>query len=67
MAAPGMYFPARPPRGQCVTRNTFEDGTALYLAVCEQGLEGIVAKRSAGLLAPGESGRYGGRRSRHMH
>jgi ATP-dependent DNA ligase len=32
----------------------FEDGTALFPAVCEQGLEGIVAKRLDERYRPGE-------------
>jgi bifunctional non-homologous end joining protein LigD len=33
---------------------TFEDGQALYDAVCERGLEGIVAKRERDPYRPGE-------------
>lgn len=33
---------------------TFEDGEALFAAVCERGLEGVVAKRTAGTYRPGE-------------
>jgi bifunctional non-homologous end joining protein LigD len=39
----------------CTTSDTFDDGHALYQAVCEQGLEGIVAKRSAGAYRPGSA------------
>jgi bifunctional non-homologous end joining protein LigD len=38
------------------TSETFEDGQALYAAVCEQGLEGVVAKKHSGLYRPGERG-----------
>lgn len=41
--------------GHCVTPDAFEDGHALYQAVCEQGLE-VVAKRSASLYRPGQRG-----------
>jgi bifunctional non-homologous end joining protein LigD len=40
----------------CITPDTFEDGPALYAAVCEQGLEGMVAKRSASTYRPGQRG-----------
>ena len=36
------------------TAETFDDGPALFAAVAEQGLEGIVAKRSSGAYGPGE-------------
>jgi bifunctional non-homologous end joining protein LigD len=36
------------------TPDTFEDGLALYQAVCERGLEGIVAKSRRGRYRPGE-------------
>jgi bifunctional non-homologous end joining protein LigD len=42
--------------GHCLTPDTFDDGHALYQAVCEQGLEGVVAKRSASLYRPGQRG-----------
>ena len=32
----------------------FDDGRALFAAVCEQGLEGVVAKRRDSLYRPGE-------------
>jgi bifunctional non-homologous end joining protein LigD len=35
---------------------TFEDGEALYAAVCERGLEGVVAKRERDPYVPGERG-----------
>jgi bifunctional non-homologous end joining protein LigD len=34
----------------------FDDEPALFSAVCEQGLEGIVAKRRDSLYRPGERG-----------
>ena len=40
----------------CTTPETFDDGHALYQAVCEQGLEGVVAKRSATTYRPGQRG-----------
>jgi bifunctional non-homologous end joining protein LigD len=33
---------------------TFEDGEALFAAVCERGLEGVVAKRDRDPYRPGE-------------
>jgi ATP-dependent DNA ligase len=33
---------------------TFEDGEALFAAVCERGLEGVVAKRQRDPYRPGE-------------
>src|SRR5215207_3586578 len=33
---------------------TFEDGAALFAAVCERGLEGVVAKRERDTYRPGE-------------
>ena len=33
---------------------TFEDGDALFAAVCERGLEGVVAKRERDPYRPGE-------------
>jgi bifunctional non-homologous end joining protein LigD len=38
------------------TPETFEDGPALFNAVCAHELEGVVAKRRAGLYRPGERG-----------
>jgi|SRR5512132_762402 bifunctional non-homologous end joining protein LigD len=38
------------------TPETFEDGEALFEAICERELEGIVAKRVAGVYRPGERG-----------
>jgi ATP-dependent DNA ligase len=39
-----------------MTPDTFADGPELYAAVCEHGLEGIVAKRSASTYRPGQRG-----------
>jgi bifunctional non-homologous end joining protein LigD len=36
------------------TSETFEDGITLYAAVCEQGLEGVVAKKDSDPYRPGE-------------
>ena len=33
---------------------TFEDGEALFAAVCQRGLEGVVAKREQDAYRPGE-------------
>jgi bifunctional non-homologous end joining protein LigD len=38
------------------TPETFDDGAALFEAVCERELEGVVAKRRAGRYRPGERG-----------
>jgi bifunctional non-homologous end joining protein LigD len=38
------------------TPEAFDDGEALWRAICEHELEGIVAKRRAGRYAPGERG-----------
>ena len=38
------------------TLETFEDGAALFDAVCAHELEGVVAKRRASLYRPGERG-----------
>jgi bifunctional non-homologous end joining protein LigD len=38
------------------TCETFEDGRALYAAICALGFEGVVAKRHSGLYRPGERG-----------
>lgn len=42
--------------GHCLTQDTFDDGHALYQGVCEHGLEGVVAKRSASTYRPGQRG-----------
>ena len=38
------------------TPQTFDDGPALFEAVCERELEGIVAKRGSGRYQPGQRG-----------
>jgi bifunctional non-homologous end joining protein LigD len=38
------------------TPEAFDDGEALWAAVCEHELEGVVAKRRSGRYAPGERG-----------
>ena len=38
------------------TPDVFDDGQALYQAVCDYGLEGIVAKRLKGIYRPGHRG-----------
>ena len=40
----------------CMTPDTFDDGHALYQAVCEHGLGGDVAKRSASAYRPRQRG-----------
>jgi len=40
------------------TPEAFEDGEALFEAVCERELEGIVAKRVDGMYRPGERGSW---------
>ena len=42
--------------GSWWTPQVFEDGKALYTAVCENGLEGIVAKPLRSLYRPGKRG-----------
>jgi bifunctional non-homologous end joining protein LigD len=41
---------------QCRTPEAFDDGAALWEAVCEHELEGVVAKRRSGRYPPGERG-----------
>ena len=36
--------------------DTFDDGAALWEAVCEHELEGVVAKRRSGRYVPGDRG-----------
>jgi len=38
------------------TSETFEDGLALFAAVCEYGLEGVVAKKLSSRYRSGERG-----------
>ena len=38
------------------TPESFDDGAALFEAVCERELEGVVAKRLSGRYRPGERG-----------
>jgi bifunctional non-homologous end joining protein LigD len=38
------------------TSEVFDDGNALYSAICEQGLEGVVAKRNSSRYRSGERG-----------
>jgi bifunctional non-homologous end joining protein LigD len=40
--------------GSWFVADTFDDGEALFAAVCEQGLEGVVAKRRSERYRPGE-------------
>ena len=42
--------------GHCLIPDTFDDGRSLFQAVCEHGLEGVVAKRSASTYRPGQRG-----------
>jgi ATP-dependent DNA ligase len=41
-------------RGPWFVAETFDDGAALFAAVCGQGLEGVVAKRRGERSRPGE-------------
>jgi bifunctional non-homologous end joining protein LigD len=41
-------------RGPWYVSDTFDDGEALFAAVCEHGLEGVVAKRRGQRYRPGE-------------
>ena len=43
-------------RGPWFVAETFDDGAALFAAVCEQGLEGVVAKRRGERYRPDERG-----------
>jgi ATP-dependent DNA ligase len=36
----------------------FDDGAALFQAVCDRGLEGVVAKRRHGIYRPGRRGSW---------
>jgi bifunctional non-homologous end joining protein LigD len=40
------------------TPEAFDDGLALYQAVCDHGLEGVVAKRRRGVYRPGQRGSW---------
>lgn len=40
--------------GPWLVADSFDDGAALWAAVCEHGLEGVVAKKLNGLYRPGE-------------
>jgi bifunctional non-homologous end joining protein LigD len=40
----------------CLVADAFDDGEALFQAVCSHGLEGIVAKRRSGRYRPGYRG-----------
>jgi bifunctional non-homologous end joining protein LigD len=43
-------------RGPWYVPDVFDDGDALFTAVCEHGLEGVVAKRRGQRYQPGERG-----------
>ena len=46
-------------KGDCWrTPEAFDDGRALYQAVCDHGLEGVVAKRRRGIYRPGQRGSW---------
>jgi len=45
-----------PPARRRRLSDVFDDGQVLFDAVCEHGLEGIVAKRRNGLYRPGHRG-----------
>jgi bifunctional non-homologous end joining protein LigD len=40
-------------RGRWFVAETFEDGAALFAAVCDQGMEGVIAKRRSQPYRPG--------------
>jgi bifunctional non-homologous end joining protein LigD len=40
----------------CLVADAFDDGEALFEAVCSHGLEGVVAKRRSGKYRPGYRG-----------
>jgi bifunctional non-homologous end joining protein LigD len=40
------------------TTPVFDDGAALFAAICEQGLEGVVAKRRSSRYRPGDRGHW---------
>ena len=42
--------------GPWLVPETFTDGTALFAAACERGLEGVIAKRRSAPYRPGERG-----------
>jgi ATP-dependent DNA ligase len=44
------------PSPLCLVGDAFDDGQALFLAVCDRGLEGVVAKRRSGKYRPGYRG-----------
>jgi bifunctional non-homologous end joining protein LigD len=46
------------PTPRCLVSDVFDDGEALFQAVVDHGLEGIVAKRRSGLYRPGERGSW---------
>jgi ATP-dependent DNA ligase len=44
------------PSPLCLVADVFDDGEARFRAVCDRGLEGIVAKRRSGKYRPGYRG-----------
>jgi bifunctional non-homologous end joining protein LigD len=42
----------------CLVGDAFDDGAALFQAVCDRGLEGVVAKRRSGRYRPGQRGTW---------
>jgi bifunctional non-homologous end joining protein LigD len=42
----------------CLVSDAFDDGAALFQAVCDRGLEGVVAKRRSGRYRPGQRGTW---------
>jgi bifunctional non-homologous end joining protein LigD len=42
----------------CLVGDAFDDGQALFEAVCDHGLEGVVAKRRRGIYRPGRRGSW---------
>jgi bifunctional non-homologous end joining protein LigD len=46
------------PSPLCLVGDAFDDGRALFLAVCDRGLEGVVAKRRGAIYRPGRRGSW---------
>jgi bifunctional non-homologous end joining protein LigD len=46
------------PSPLCLVGDALDDGAALFQAVCDRGLEGVVAKRRSGVYRPGRRGSW---------
>jgi ATP-dependent DNA ligase len=51
-----LYSTNELPTPLCLVADAFDDGPALFRAVCDHGLEGVVAKRRRGVYRPGQRG-----------